>query len=222
MTTNSISFTSRINFVDTHAFENFRRGAYVDFRPRNQLTPIDRLMREVVGDVNCEQLKHPRHDVLKADEFYTDTVRTCAAGYVLDTRTKTAAGFHFYDSLENLESVKDMLVNIFHRVPNPDRAFLVGSKGLTCSRYSVPMFTNLYEGLSKRIPKITMFREHVFPYSETDFHYSVKDDTLTIRSMYKPLTDYREFDILTQEEMNKCYREIKIANGDTVTFQEKM
>ena len=219
--TNNVSFTSRFNFVTAQEFDKFRRGAYIDFKADGDLSFLDlKKIRELERELGSK-IDHPRVDVVKADEFNTETVRTCTAGGVVDTKNGEAAGFHGYDSLFNLEHVDDFLDNLFWRVKNPDRAFLIGSKTLRGSVYSCPFFQKLYEGLKERVPNITVIREHVLPYSETDFHYGVKNDTWTIHSMYKPLTDYREYDIKSREELDKCFKEIRLANGDILTFGEK-
>ena len=218
---NDISFTSRINFVDRKAFDGFRKGDYVDFRANNDLTAIDLLTLRAVEKLTGGEIKHPRLDVLKSDEFYTEEVRTCSAGGVVDTKTGEAVGFHIYDSFDNSERVQDVLENIFGRVKNPDRALILGSKNLKFSTYSIPIFRELYEGIAKRVPNVTIFREHTLPFSESNMHYSLKNDTWTIQSMYRPLTGIKEFDVSSQDELNKCFKEIRIANGDVVTFGTK-
>ena len=52
-------------------------------------------------------------------------------------------------------------------------------------------------------------------------HYSLKDDIWTIRSMFRPLTDYKEYDILSKETLEKSFEEIKLADGDCITFLDK-
>ena len=219
---NDISFTSRINFVNTKTFDNcFRKGAYVDFRADNELTALDMITVKAVERACGNKIKHPRLDVLKSDEFYTDTVRTCTAGGVIDTKSGKAAGFHIYDSLANSEKIDDILENIFGNVETPDRAVILGSKNLRSSIYSIPIFQKLLKGISERVPNLTVFKEHTLPFSESNMHYSLKNDTWTIQSMYRPLTDYKEFDVASQEDLNKCFKEIKLANGDIITFGEK-
>ena len=218
---NDVSFTSRINFVDRKTFDNFRKGAYVDFRVNNDITALDMKILKAVEKLTAGKIQHPRLDVLKADEFFTEEVRTCTAGGVINTKTEEAAGYHVYDSLDNLEKVDDILDNIFGRVENPDRAFIIGSKKLVCSIYSRPIFQKIYEGITKRVPNVTVLREHTLPFSETNFHYSLKNDTLTIQSMFRPLTGIKEFDVSSKEELEKCFKEVKLANGDFLTFGEK-
>lgn len=211
---NDISFTSRIRFVDRKVFDKFcQKGIYVDFRPDNDMSALDMMMLKP-----SKNIVHPRLDVLKADEFYTDTVRTCTAGGVVDTKTGEAVGFHIFDSLDNLEKTDDILENIFGRVKNPDRAVILGSKGLKIACESIPIFQKLYEGISKRVKNVTIFREHLFPFSESDMHYCAKTDTWTIRSMYRPITDFREHNIKSKDELEKCFREVKLADGDTLEF----
>lgn len=221
MTADKISFTSRINFVDSKSFEKFRHGAYVDFKKIYQPTKHELWDYEFARAFGGEIKKFPRFDVVKSDEFYTDEVRTCSAGGVIDFKTGQCAGFHFYDNLENSQQTDDMLDAIFKLVPNPDRALLLGSKKLKFSIYSISIFDKILEGLNKRIKNITVFREHIFPYSESDLHYSLKDDTWTIRSMFRPLTDYKEYDILSKETLEKSFKEIKLADGDCITFSDK-
>ncbi len=218
---NDISFTSRINFVNTKTFDEcFRKGDYVDFRANHDLTALDMITVKAVEKMFGNKIKHPRLDVLKSDEFYTDTVRTCTAGGVVNTKTGEAAGFHIYDSLFNSEKVDDILENIFGRVENPDRALILGSKHLRTSVYSIPIFQKILDGIIKRVPNVTVFREHSLPFSESNMHYSLKNDTWTIQSMYRPLTDYKEFDISSKEELDKCFKKVKIADGDILSFGE--
>lgn len=217
----NVSFTSRINFVDRKAFDNFRRGTYIDFRADNELTALDMIKMKAIDKLSGGKIKHPRLDVLKADEFFTEEVRTCTAGGVVNTETGEAAGFHIYDGLANYKKIDDILECLFEQVKNPDRAVILGSKNLKMSTFSIPIFSKMYEGITKRIPNVTVFREHTLPYSESNMHYSSKNDTWTIQSMYRPLTDIKEFDIKSAEELTKCFKEVHIANGDVVCFNEK-
>lgn len=220
MNMGDVSFTSRINFVNRKAFENFRKGTYVDFRAEQELTALDMINLKTIEKLTGGRIKHPRLDVLKADEFFTEEVRTCTAGGVVNTKTGECAGFHIYDSLANSEKIDDILDNIFGNVQNPDRALILGSKHLRTSTYSIPIFQKIYEGIAKRVPNVTIFREHTMPFSESDMHYSFKNDTWTIRSMFRPLTDIKEFDVSTEEELAKSFKEIKLADGDIITFGE--
>lgn len=214
---NDISFKSRINFVDAKTFDRFRRGDYIEFRADNNLSAFDLLMLKCSKDI-----RRPRIDVLKSDEFYTEAVRTCTAGGVIDTKTGEAAGFHIYDSLDNLENIDNILDNIYGNVKNPDRALILGSKDRRLSSYSIPIFQKIYEGIAKRVRNITIFKEYIFPFSESDLHYSLADDTWTIHTMFKGKNDMREHHILSEEDLDKCFKEFIIANGDTLEIDGKL
>lgn len=218
---NDISFTSRIKFVSGNKFQELARGQYVDFRNEQILNHIDMARKEKLKKIYGQGIKNLRLDVLKADEFYTDSVRTCTAGGVVNTKTGEAAGFHIYDSFDNYDETDDILENIFGRVKNPDRALLIGSKKLDVAQYSTEIFKQIKEGIMKRVPKVTLFREHTFPYSESNLCYLSEPDTWIINSMYRPLTDYKEYDVLTKQDLDKCFKEVKIADGDVLLFEKK-
>ena len=212
MTADKISFTSRINFVDAKTFDKFRRGAYVEFQK----------------DLNfmCAQnstspwfAKLVRPDIVKADEFFTDEVRTCTAGGVIDTKTGQCAGFHLFDCLSNFRGANKIIDNIFSLVPNPDRALNLGSKDLVYAEFSTRLFEQILEGLKSKIKDITVFKKHVFSSSESDLHYSLKDDTWTIHSMFHcPLESFHDQEVINPEALKKCFKEVKIADGDSLNF----
>ena len=54
------------------------------------------------------------------------------------------------------------------------------------------------------------------PWSESDIHYSVKDDTWTIHSMYRPLTHYKEREVTSIEDLNEAFKSVKLAEGDSL------
>ena len=205
MKTDKISFTSKINFVNTKTFNNFRHGSYIDYRKEFKLNDLEQSLR--IGIVN-------------ADEFYTDEIRTCTAGGIIDTKNGKCAGFHIYDNLENEQNLKSIFKFIFNLVPNPDKALILGSKKLTFSNHSIPIFKTIFDELSTKIKNITSFEEHTFPFSESNIHYSLKDDIWTINSMYKERTSIIEKDILTEEDLKKCFKNIKLDNKDTIFFKE--
>ena len=211
MAADNVSFTSRINFVDAKTFEKFRRGAYIDFRTSSSIKNVQNGQKPWFA-------KFESSDIVNADEFYTDEIRTCSAGGVIDLKTGNCAGFHFLDNLDNLIDIKHRINAVFRLVPNPDRALILGSKKLTCSKYSIQIFEEVLNALKSKIKDVTVFREHIFPYSETDFHYSLKNDTWTIHSMYRPLADIKIHPVDSKLKLDSCFREIEIADGDSIHF----
>ena len=160
---NGVTFKSRINFVNRIQYDKIEKNNYIKFLELNKkVSQIPTLFKK-------EPMRN-RTDILKSQDFYTEGVRTCTAGGVINTKTAEAAGFHIFDNLYNDENVDEILENIFDRVKNPDRALLLGSKLLKCSIYSIPIFQKIYDGISKRIKNVTIFREHVFPFSESNLN----------------------------------------------------
>ena len=212
MKANQVSFKSRINFVDAKTFEKFNRGKYIDFR------------RHLDLDYYAQNNRRPwfakpvHSDIARANEFYTDEVRTCSAGGIVDLKTGKCAGFHFLDSVDNFEKIDDMLKTLFELVPNPDRALILGSKKLVCANYSIQIFEKILKGLKNKIDKVTVFREHKFPYSESDLHYNIKNDTWTIHSMFRPLTDIKVHAVDSANKLESCFKNIEISNGDSIHF----
>ena len=210
MAVDKVSFTSRINFVDAKTFEKFRTGSYIDFRRdinfRNE-------------DANSPWFAKIVHsDIVKAKKFYTDEIRTCTAGGVIDSKTGECAGFHFFDSLENHENTDLMLEAIFSLVPNPDRALILGGKKLAVADYSMPIFEKILKGLKSKIENVTVFKEHFYPFSESDLQYNIKKDTWTIHSMYRPLTEIKTYCVNSKDRLKNCFKEVEIAKGDSLDF----
>lgn len=192
MKTEQVSFTSRINFVTAAQFENkFLRGKYIGFK--NLARPL-----------------------LKADEFYTTEIRTCTAGGLVNTKTGESVGFHYYDDMEHNTNIHIFQDKMFNSIKDPDRAFIIGGKDLKFSPYSLANFNEIKDAITKRVPFVSYFKEHIFPLSESSIHYDLYDDEWTINSIYKPLNKTVDFDVMSRAMMKIAFREAKIANGDTL------
>jgi len=194
MNINNISFTSKINFVDEKTFYDKAKGEFIDFD------------------------KDPKYidSVKKANEFYTIGVRTCGAGGVKNSKTGQSAGYHSYDCQQMYQNLDFFVDRFFKNVENPDQALLLGGKHLSNSPYSMRQFLKLKELLEERVENVSVFEEHVFPWSESDIYYSGDDDTYTIYSMYRPYTDFKEHAVLSPEELKVAFKKIKIAPSDTL------
>lgn len=198
MPDNNISFTSRINFVNSKMFDKFRHGSYIDIRKSNNLS------------------ENLQFGISNSDEFYTDEVRTCTAGAIINSKTKQCVGFHIYDCLNNEEKIDDIINYILSFVEKPDKALLLGSKKIKCSNYSLPIFDKIYEKLASNIKNITTFKEHTFPFSESNLHYNAKNDIWTIHSLYRERINIKDNDVLSQNDIKKAFKEIKLADGDSI------
>jgi len=206
MKADNVTFKSKINFVSEKAFDKFRHGAYADVR---------RLQTLPEYSIKC------RAGMTDADEFYTDEVRTCTAGGLINTKTRKAIGFHYYDDLSNLQNLEKFLKYLFDQIKEPDRALLIGGKNLKYSNYSLPIFDKFKEVFSKKIKILSVFQEHLFPFSESNIHYSAPKDEWTIHSMFRPKTGIVDNDLTSPDLFDCCFREIKIADGDSLFVDEK-
>lgn len=193
MQCNKVNFGSKIIFADAKTFDKVKRGYFIPWNP-------------------CAEY------IQKADEFYTERVRTCAAGLLMNTKTKTVLGFHIYDCLENLKDIPYLIKNMTNLCENPDKCLLLGGKRLFGSPYSMDIFGKFQEIFEKNIEKITFFEEHTYPWSETNICYSIKDDTCYISSMFRDNKDFKEKYISSKEELEKCFKKIKISSDDELIF----
>ena len=189
---NNISFTSKINFVNASEFQRVKNGTFIGFRTAEE-------------------------SLRRADEFYLENVRTCAGGCLVNTKTREAAGFHFYDSEDRIKRVIEMLKETFESI-RPDKCILFGGNNLKCGPFSMKQFEIIKNFIEPKVEKMTVFEEHLFPYAETNFHYSAKNDVCNIHSMYRPNYDYKEHDLLTRQELPICFRNVVISPDDELIF----
>jgi hypothetical protein len=197
MKTDRISFTSKINFVDSKTFEKFcRNGKFVDWGRKEK-------------------------GIVIAPEIYTEEIRTCTAGGVIDSLRQMVAGFHYLDGIEEFSHLEDFVEGLFSVIKLPERALLIGGKYLKHAVYSLPNFYEMSNMIKARVPKTTIFGEHNLPWSESNFHYSLKTDTWTINSMYRSLTDCKEHQVLSKEDLYTAFKSIELAEGDTLFINGK-
>ena len=213
---NDISFKMKINFVDAKAFAKIKGGVYIDWQPPHKVVS----KYNEWADLGLKSIIK-RQDIVHADEFRTANVRTCTGGGIIDLKNSGSSGFHYYDDKTNYNNIVDFLKKLFEVNKNPDSAFVIGGKNLLHNEYSLPIMNTILEIFKLKIPKVTYFCEHGFPYSETDFHYSRKDDTLTICSMFRSPTELTEHHVSSPEDLKKCYKRIHIADGDELYINEK-
>lgn len=191
----NLTFKSRINFVKDNSFQQLKKGNPVGFFPFKE-------------------------SFLKSDEFYTEAVRTCTAGGIIDSLNKKVVGFHFYDGEEVLKNLQIYLDKMFSLLEKPDKALLLGGKHLHDAKYSVEIYQKVKETLKSRLDNVTTFDIHKLPWSESDLHYSAIDDVWDIHTMWRPLTDYRERDLISQEDISNCFESMELSSDDIITFNE--
>ena len=195
MSVDKVSFKSRIIFVDYKTFEKIPKSNFINWNPNSEYMKV-------------------------ADEFYTNSVRTCTAGALINTKTGKALGFHIYDCLDNYLNLDSIINAMLDRI-NPDKCLLFGGKKYWHDPFSMPIFRRSKNMLGKNIEDMTIFEKHLHLHSETAMCYSANDDTFYILSRYTG-KDNENHAILTENELRNCFKKIKIAPGDELIFLQNV
>ncbi|MBR6127974.1 hypothetical protein IKQ21_09850 [bacterium] len=190
MRTEKVSFKSRINFVTYKDFNKFRRGKCVDFRDA-------------------------KTQIIKAEEFFLSNVESDISGGLIDTKNRTAIGFSFDGGITDNAQVRKFLKKLFRLIPNADRGLIIGAKDWKVSSSS-ENFDMISGKIRKKIPNVSMFREHIFHESESNVHYDLYNDEWTISTKYKPLKQENFIDVTSGDEIKMAFRHAKVAEGDTL------
>ena len=191
--TSNISFKSKINFVPLKEFINVidKSGKFVPYGLEDPL-------------------------FTKASSFYTETVRTCAAGGFTDTK-ENAFGFHILDCLERFENIKDIGKELLNQCnPMETRGLLVGGKDLKHRPYSMPIINTLRKMFELRLKALSYFIEHTYLRAETFFHYDLKTDTWTMLLRNYDRASDKYHNVVNPKELMESYAKIHIAEGDVL------
>ena len=194
--TSPISFKSRINIVTNKVFAELPAGHYIDFLLENPKKP----------------------NIVTSDMFYTLDIRTCTGGGLKNSSDNAAAGFHLWDEKLNAKNLSDFINQLKDYVKNPEGGLLIGSKKITGSPNSVPLFKLVKKELSKICSNISYFQTIKKPYGEADFKYSLADDTWNIL-----LTDNIKCanSVRTINKLQEFFEDISIAPSDRLFVNGK-
>lgn len=195
MENSSVSFTSNICFVDRIAYNKIKKRNSIGFW-------------------------HDVPNILKADEFYSEGIKTCTGGGVV-IPFKEAEGFHFWDDMTNKKKFPDIVNSLFRFVKNPQRALLVGSKKLDDSPYSIEQFERFKKVFTERIKNVSLFEKHRYENSQTHYIYSLDNDTWTLFSEYKKGNNMRYNQVKSLKALKECFENISIADGDRLFINNK-
>lgn len=195
MENSSVSFTSNICFVDRIAYNKIKKRNSIGFW-------------------------HTVPNILKADEFYSEGIKTCTGGGVV-IPFKEAEGFHFWDDMTNKKKFPDIVNSLFRFVKNPQRALLVGSKKLDDSPYSIEQFERFKKVFTERIKNVSLFERHRYENSQTHYIYSLNDDTWTLFSEYQKGKNIRYNQVKSLKALKECFENISIADGDRLFINNK-
>lgn len=196
MKCDKVNFGSKIIFVDPHKFEKIAIHNFIPW------------------DIDSKFIKI-------ADEFYTNSVRTCTAGAMINTKTHTALGFHLFDCLINYKNLDKILNSMLDAVV-PDKCLLFGGKiDLPRSIFSLPILKKTINIFEKNIPEMTLFERHMHKCSETGMCYSLKDDTFYIMARFLD-RKANEHLVINEKELKECYKKIKISPKDELIFPQNV
>lgn len=195
MKNNSITFTSNIRFVDKPVYKMMTKNNFIGFH-------------------------HSVPNILKAEEFYSEEIRTCTGGGLV-IPFKEAEGFHFWDDLLNKKNF-DLIINkLFRFVKNPEHGLLVGAKDYEKSPYSVEQFLRFKKVFLERVKNLSIFEKHKFINSETHYHYSLENDTWTLCASYREPNEYKLKAVKSLDSLKKCFEKISIAPNDRLFIGKK-
>ena len=194
MDKNSITFTSNIHFVDRIGYSKLRKKNRIDFW-------------------------HDVPNILKADEFYSEGIKTCSGGGLVNP-SKEAEGFHLWDDKINQKNFTQIVNSLFEFVKEPQRALLIGSKKIEGSPYSVKQFQKFKKIFHERVKYLSFFEQHRYENSQTHYHYSVDNDTWTLFSEYAKSENGRYIQVKDLKKLKECFHNISIAKGDRLFIGE--
>ena len=195
MNNNSISFTSKIRFVDRPVYAMMEKSNLIGFR-------------------------HNVPNILKDKTFYSEEIRTCTGGGLVNP-FKEAEGFHFWDDLPNKKNFDILINRLFRFVKSPEHGLLVGGKDLKNSPFSMEQFLRFKKVFLERVKNVSFFQKHNYEYSETHFHYSLDTDTWTLCSSFLDSNPDRYRTVNKIADLRKCFDKISIAEGDKLFLGKK-
>lgn len=195
MTNDSISFTSKIRFVDRPVYKMLKKNNFIDFR-------------------------HDRPNILKSGEFYSEDIRTCTGGGLVNPGCESE-GFHFWDDMTNKKKFPELVNSLFRFVRNPQNALLVGSKDLKGNPYSLEQFARFKKVFLERVKNVSLFQQHKFLNSETHYHYSLDTDTWTLCTSFQEKSGGKLKFIKKPEDFLKAFDSVSIADGDRLFVGKK-
>lgn len=203
----NLNFQSKIKFVSSAEFDS------------------NAFLKHFYCGRNAQNLEE---SMIKSSKHWTHGIRTCTAGGIVDS--EGALGFHFYDCIKTLESVKENFADIIKKFnQNSISALIIGSKRLTgkdarefsSAQSQLPLSIEIFQAVCSEIKKFvspSIFRTYKNLSTESDIGYSLAEDSWYINTNYwkncqMPST---ETDILSLDALKSNFEEIKIAPQDSL------
>ncbi len=195
MNNTSITFTSNIRFVN--------RAVY------DKLSKANRIYYD-----------HNRVNLLKADEFFSEEIRTCTGGGLVNPKSE-AEGFHFWDDAPNRKNFSEYINRLFRFVKNPKRGLLLGGKELEGHPYSIEQIEKFKKVFLERVENLSIFEKYRYQNAETHFHYSLKNDTWTLLTTFRRDKNSGMRTVKNIDDLLECFENIFIAEGDRLFIGKK-
>ena len=195
---NNLGFKSKIVFIPSNAFDG---NTAKFFYCRSKSNSI------------CDSM-------VKAADVWTEEIRTCTGGGIVGNGE--VLGFHFYDSLNTLNNIKDELAGkIAEFGKNFKSALMIGSKK-TEDDVSTKVFNVTLDEI-KKVTKPSIFREYTNLSAQSNIKFVSAEDTWFVNTNYLKCPGYlaSEEDVKSLESLRKSFKEIQIAPQDRLFIGEK-
>jgi hypothetical protein len=180
-------------------------------------TDYAKIMRE--QRISAAEIDHLGNFLVHSGKFYTEEIRTCTGGGFVTPR-KHACGFHIYHS-EFFNKAIDVIINGIFDVFKPERALLIGGKNFNNPEIlSMENFKKIKQIALKKVKNLTLFEQHKHLDSESNFYYSLKNDTWLINCFYLNHNE-EKLEVDSIARLLSTYKKINIANGDRLFIGEK-
>lgn len=195
---NNTSFKSKIVFVPLKFFETTNAKYFYCNDENNAL----------------------RGSIIKAHNIWTDEIRTCTGGGIVDENG--VLGFHFYDSINTLNKIKEEFLQAIQKFSkNCKSALLIGSKEME-DGVSAKVFDATLEDV-KKYTAPSIFREYTNRSAQSNIEFVANEDTWYVNTNYLKYPGYlaSEQDVLSLDVLRKNFKEIKIAPQDRLFIEEE-
>ena len=187
------NFKSRIKFVTSKEFNNcnFRDYFY------------------------CNETTKPLIDSFTTfSSIWSPNVKTCTAGGLVNKEKNW--GFHLYDCIENIKNVRKDFKSIINADKNKyESALIIGSKDLTGSPNSIPLFEEVQKTLQEIVTP-SIFKTFKNIYSACDIGYDKNLDTwfINLNVIINKINPFFPTDIMGIENIKDSFEKIQIAPQD--------
>lgn len=181
--------------------------------------------------------------IVRAPHFYTSDIRTCAAGGFTAVG-ETPVGFHYLDWLPIFKRTDELVNKVITAFKQqPDSGVLLGSKNLLNDeiyksynfsekvilegkeehKYSIPFFTRIKEIVQKQVPNLSIFENHKIPTAQSQYAYSMDENTHYITAEYIPAAEKKlnYINIKNYQELKDFYSNIQISKNHNLFINGK-